>query len=66
MTPRSNRAAALLADRAARAEIGGSDAHAMASVGCAWTAVPGARTRLEYLDGLRAGLGRCAARPAAG
>ena len=58
MTRRSNRAAAMLADRAARAEIGGSDAHAMASVGCAWTAVPGARTRQEYLDGLRAGLGR--------
>lgn len=58
MTRRSNRAAALLADRAARAEIGGSDAHAMASVGCAWTAVPGARNRQEYLDGLRNGQGR--------
>jgi predicted metal-dependent phosphoesterase TrpH len=58
MTRRSNRAAAQLADRAARAEIGGSDAHAMASVGCAWTVVPGARTRLEYMDGLRAGQGR--------
>jgi predicted metal-dependent phosphoesterase TrpH len=58
MTVRSNRAAAALADRAARAEVGGSDAHAIASVGCAWTAVPGARNRQEYLDGLRAGLGR--------
>jgi predicted metal-dependent phosphoesterase TrpH len=58
MSRRANRAAALLADRAARAEVGGSDAHAMASVGSAWTAVPGARTRLEYLDGLRAGQGR--------
>ena len=58
MSPRTNRAAALLADRAARAETGGSDAHAMASVGSAWTAVPGARTRLEYLEGLRGGLGR--------
>ena len=58
MARRVNRAAAQLADRAARAEIGGSDAHAMASVGCAWTVVPGARTRQEYFDGLRAGLGR--------
>jgi predicted metal-dependent phosphoesterase TrpH len=58
MLARTNRAAALIADRAARAEVGGSDAHAMASVGCAWTVVPGARTRQEYLDGLRAGLGR--------
>lgn len=58
MTRRANRAAALLADRASRAEVGGSDAHALASVGCAWTVVPGARTRQEYLDGLRSGLGR--------
>ena len=58
MPARHNRAAAMLADRAARAEVGGSDAHAMASVGCAWTAVPGARNRLEYLDGLRHGRGR--------
>jgi predicted metal-dependent phosphoesterase TrpH len=41
-----------------RAEVGGSDAHAMASVGCAWTAVPGARNLGEYLQGLRAGQGR--------
>jgi predicted metal-dependent phosphoesterase TrpH len=58
MAARANHAASLLADRAARAEVGGSDAHAMASVGSAWTAVPGARTRLEYLNGLRAGQGR--------
>src|SRR5712671_3413309 len=58
MPRRNNRAAAMLADRAARAEIGGSDAHAMASVGCAWTIVPGARDRQQYLDGLRRGLGR--------
>jgi predicted metal-dependent phosphoesterase TrpH len=58
MSRRSNRAAAMLADRWARAETGGSDAHAILSVGCAWTVVPGARSRQEYLDGLRAGLGR--------
>jgi len=54
----ANAGAARLADWAARAEIGGSDAHAMASVGSAWTTVPGARNRQEYLDGLRSGLGR--------
>jgi predicted metal-dependent phosphoesterase TrpH len=58
MLPLANACAARLADLAARAEVGGSDAHAMASVGCAWTAVPGARNRREYLEGLRRGLGR--------
>jgi hypothetical protein len=58
MLPCANWNAAVLADLAARSEIGGSDAHAMASVGCAWTAVPGARNRQEYLRGLRAGKGR--------
>ncbi len=37
---------------------GGSDAHAIASVGCAYTVVPHARRKQEYLDGLRRGLGR--------
>jgi predicted metal-dependent phosphoesterase TrpH len=58
MPSRINSYAARLADLSARAEVGGSDAHAMASVGCAWTTVPGARSRREYLDGLRRGLGR--------
>ena len=58
MSRRSNRAAAILADRWARAETGGSDAHALPSVGSAWTVVPVARSRQEYMDGLRAGLGR--------
>jgi predicted metal-dependent phosphoesterase TrpH len=58
MPARINAYAARLADLAARVEVGGSDAHAMASVGCAWTTVPGARSRREYLDGLRRGLGR--------
>jgi hypothetical protein len=30
----------------------------MASVGCTWTAVPRARSRQEYLDGLRRGHGK--------
>ena len=45
MLARANANAAWVADYAARAEVGGSDAHAMASVGCAWTVVPGARNR---------------------
>jgi predicted metal-dependent phosphoesterase TrpH len=51
----ANRTAAALAAFAAKPQLGGSDAHAMASLGCAYTEVPGARTRQEYLDGLRAG-----------
>ena len=58
MLARANENAAALADFAAKAEVGGSDAHAMASVGCAWTVVPHARNRQEYLDGLRRGLGK--------
>jgi predicted metal-dependent phosphoesterase TrpH len=54
----ANENAARLADFTARAEVGGSDAHAMASVGCAYTVVPYAHDRREYLDGLRRGLGR--------
>jgi predicted metal-dependent phosphoesterase TrpH len=58
MLAAANANAAFLADLAARAEVGGSDAHAMASVGCAWTVVPGARSAQEYLQGLRRGMGR--------
>ncbi len=54
----ANENAALLADFTARAEVGGSDAHAIASVGCAYTVVPYARDKREYLAGLRRGLGR--------
>lgn len=51
----ANREAARWARRSALAPIGGSDAHAMASVGAAWTSVPGARTRAEFFASLRAG-----------
>jgi predicted metal-dependent phosphoesterase TrpH len=54
----ANENAALMADFAALAEVGGSDAHAMQSVGCAYTVVPYARDKREYLQGLRAGMGR--------
>ncbi|HKE28320.1 MAG TPA: PHP-associated domain-containing protein [Bryobacteraceae bacterium] len=58
MLARANENAAALADFTARAEVGGSDAHAMGSVGCAYTVVPRARTKEEYLNGLRHGFGR--------
>ena len=58
MLPRANDYATALSDLAAAAEAGGSDAHVMASVGCAYTVVPGARDKREYLAGLRGGLGR--------
>jgi predicted metal-dependent phosphoesterase TrpH len=35
---------------------GGSDAHALATVGRAYTLVPGARDKAEFIDGLRRGL----------
>jgi predicted metal-dependent phosphoesterase TrpH len=37
--------------------VGGSDAHAMPSVGRAFTQVPGARGKREFLEGLRRGQG---------
>ena len=58
MLARANEAAATLADFAGQIEIGGSDAHAMASVGSTYTVVPGARNKREYLEGLRMGMGR--------
>jgi predicted metal-dependent phosphoesterase TrpH len=36
--------------------VGGSDSHTLEGVARAWTLVPGARCRREYLDGLRQGL----------
>jgi len=54
----ANSNAAALADWAAVAEVGGSDAHAMASVGCTYTIAPRARSKGEYLEALRRGEGR--------
>lgn len=39
-----------------KAGLGGSDAHAILSVGSAYTEVPQARTKQEFFDGIRAGL----------
>jgi predicted metal-dependent phosphoesterase TrpH len=58
MLPRANENAAALADATGRAEVGGSDAHVMASVGCTYTVVPNARNKQEYLEGLRRGFGK--------
>ena len=53
----SNRAARLLAARSGKAPLAGSDAHTMRSLGSAYTEVPGARNKREFLDGLRCGRG---------
>ena len=42
--------------RSRHSGVGGSDAHTLRSVARAYTVVPGARTREEFLDGLRRGL----------
>ena len=57
---KQNAAAALFARRAAKIPIGGSDAHALPSVGAAFTEVPGARNKEEFFAGLRARMGRVA------
>jgi predicted metal-dependent phosphoesterase TrpH len=54
----ANRNAADLADWAGLAEVGGSDAHAMGSVGCAYTVAPRAHSKAEFLRALRMGQGR--------
>jgi predicted metal-dependent phosphoesterase TrpH len=51
-----NESAGRVGAAAGMAGVGGSDAHSLAHVARAWTAVPGARTKAEFLDGLRHGL----------
>lgn len=53
----ANAAAAELAVRWRKAPVGGSDSHAIGSLGRAFTEIPGARTKQEFLAGLRAGRG---------
>ena len=60
MLQRANRAAESLASRLGRTAIGGSDAHAHATLGSAWTEAPGARTRQEFFGRLRSGQTRTA------
>jgi predicted metal-dependent phosphoesterase TrpH len=60
MLASANSNAAKLARRWNKAGVGGSDAHALPSVGLAYTEVPGARNKDEFFAGLRAGAGRVA------
>jgi predicted metal-dependent phosphoesterase TrpH len=56
MMPRASNDCARAAARVAgRPGIGGSDAHVLFGVARAYTEVPGARTREEFLEGLRQG-----------
>src|SRR5258708_5602986 len=50
-----NRRAADLAATLGKAVMGGSDAHTMAALGRTYTAVSGARTKEEFISGLRYG-----------
>jgi predicted metal-dependent phosphoesterase TrpH len=52
---RSNRLAEQMADRAGKSKVGGSDAHALRSLGSVCTNVPGARNKAEFFAGLREG-----------
>jgi predicted metal-dependent phosphoesterase TrpH len=56
MCAASNDRAAAAGRSAGLSAVGGSDAHTLASVARAYTRVPGARSREEFLDGLRRGL----------
>jgi predicted metal-dependent phosphoesterase TrpH len=58
MLPKANAHAARLARRWRKIGIGGSDAHALPSVGTTYTEVSGARTKQEYFEGLKNGRGR--------
>jgi predicted metal-dependent phosphoesterase TrpH len=58
MLESANAHAASLAKQWDKIALGGSDAHALASVGTAYTEVPGARDKQEFFDGLRNRMGR--------
>ena len=55
MLASANRHAALFALRTRKVSVAGSDAHTLAWLGRTYTEVPGARTRSEFLAGLRQG-----------
>jgi predicted metal-dependent phosphoesterase TrpH len=60
--PSQNRTARALADAYGRTPIAGSDSHTERGIGRTWIEVDGARTRGEFLAGLRAGRVRVAGR----
>lgn len=53
--PGNNRLARQMAELTNKAMIGGSDGHTLHSAGAAFTEVPRARNRAEFLEGLRLG-----------
>jgi predicted metal-dependent phosphoesterase TrpH len=57
MSRRANAYSAELASRLRKTPTAGSDAHTLRGVGSAWTEVTGARSKREFLDGLRSGHG---------
>jgi predicted metal-dependent phosphoesterase TrpH len=58
MLERCNQAAVQFAEAYGKSPIGGSDAHAVMSLGSCWTEVTGARNKGEFLLALRRGLGK--------
>lgn len=58
MLPKANAHAARLARRWRKIGIGGSDAHALPSVGSTYTEIRGARTKQEFFEGLKNDRGR--------
>ncbi|MGH9792654.1 MAG: PHP-associated domain-containing protein [Candidatus Acidiferrales bacterium] len=62
MPARQNREAARLAHALGKTAVAGSDAHALASAGSAFTEVRGARTKEEFFAALRAGRARLGGR----
>jgi predicted metal-dependent phosphoesterase TrpH len=55
--PCQNRTAMCLAAAAGKHTLGGGDSHTGRGIGLTWTEVPGARSRDEFMAGLRAGRG---------
>ena len=53
--PQQNRTALCVAQAAGKHMIAGSDSHTGRGIGLTWTEVPGARSREEFLSGLRSG-----------
>lgn len=66
MPAATNEFAAREAAKLGLATVGGSDAHAVASVARAYTVVDGANTAAEFLDGIRAGRARAEGRSGSG
>lgn len=58
MLERCNQAAVRFAEAYGKSSIGGSDAHAVMSLGSCWTEVSAARDKNEFLGALRRGLGK--------